>query len=133
MCALLGVSPSGYYVRPVFMPSLLQFITRSDHETSLPMISIMTAVSDIDRLPPQVRRIAQKSGRSLAQVAHRIAGMPPIHRRAAYVEADAMFRKTAEANGLIGLMVERYIRHMRHALKETVAKIDGRTGFSDLG
>jgi hypothetical protein len=101
-------------------------------QTGLLRAHVMEAHSDLDRLPPQVRRVAQKSGPIIARFAHRIAQLPPTKRRAAFGEADATFRQTAEANGLMGLMVERYTRCMRHALNDAVSKIDGRAGPSGV-
>jgi hypothetical protein len=84
----------------------------------------MTAVTDIEQLPLQVRRVAQKSTPALARLAHRIAEMPRNERRTARREAEATFRQMAAVNGLIGLMVERYIRYMLQALDQAVSKID---------
>jgi hypothetical protein len=92
----------------------------------------MAALSDLDQLPPQVRRVAQKSGLIIARFAHRVAQLPPTKRRVAFGEADATFRQTAEANGLMGLMIERYIRYMRQALNDAVSQIDGWAGPSGV-
>jgi len=48
------------------------------------------------------------------------------------LKRNATFRELAEANGLVGLMVERYIRYMRQAVNEAVSRIDRGTGPSGV-
>jgi hypothetical protein len=80
--------------------------------------------ADIENLPQVVRHIAKKNTQIVNRIAVRIAAMPPAKRERVYREAEATFRETAEANGLAGLMMERYIRYTREALREAVKRME---------
>ena len=80
--------------------------------------------ADIENLPQVVRHIAKKNTQIVNRIAVRIAAMPAAQRERVYREAEATFRETAEANGLAGLMMERYIRYTREALREAVKRME---------
>jgi hypothetical protein len=68
----------------------------------------------------------------VTRLARRIARMSQSKRPEGYREAEATFRETAAANGLTELMVERYIRYIRQALRDAVAEIDSAGGPSGV-
>jgi hypothetical protein len=80
--------------------------------------------ADIEKLPPVVRHVAKKNTQVVNRIAVRIAAMPLRDRERAYRVAEATFQETAEANGLAGLMVERYIRYTREALRKAVQRME---------
>jgi hypothetical protein len=95
-------------------------------------ISTVASGRDIDQLPPQVRQVAQRSALVVTRLARRIARMSQSKRPEGYREAETTFRETAAANGLTELMVERYIRYIRQALRDAVAEIDSAGGPSGV-